>query len=244
MAFLLWRFRQFLGSVMSLSIWTILFSQQTSLFSYSQDQMITYIFVVSILQSVILTSALQGLAMDVYSGKISTLLLKPIGLFQYFSVYEAADKLLNLSFILGEAVILYLWFQPVLTFPSFFHSLLFLMWIAGGVCLHFFITLIFGAIGFWSPDVWGAKFVFFMIIDFTAGKLYPLDILPQFIQTLIYATPFPYLSFAQSQLFLGRLSSQSILQQSFVLLFWTVSLGFLAHLIWKNALKSYVAAGQ
>ena len=243
-AFFLWRFRQLLATIMSLSIWSILFSAQDSLFSYSQQEMITYIFLVAVLQSVILTSALHNLAADVYSGKISILLLKPIALFSYLGIYEAADKALNVLFILGEAVILYFIFQPILMLPSFWELLLFIAWMIAGIGIHFLITLLFGAIGFWSPDVWGAKFIFFMFIDFTAGKLFPLDILPQLVQQLIYLTPFPYLSYAQTQLFLGRFDSSQILIQSMALLFWLCTLTIATHVIWKKSLKEYSAAGQ
>jgi ABC-type uncharacterized transport system permease subunit len=146
---------------------------------------------VSVLQSIILTSALHNLAGDVYSGKISTLLLKPIAPFSYLSIYEASNKALNFFFIFAEALVLYVIFQPVFMLPSLFELALFLVWLATGTAIHFFITLLFGAIGFWSPDIWGPKFIFFVIIDFTAGKLFPLDILPPVFQTVLHFTPFP-----------------------------------------------------
>lgn len=242
--FFLWRFRQLIATIMSLTVWTVLFNSETSLFNYSESEMITYIFLVSVLQSILLTSALHNLAGDVYSGKISTLLLKPINLFSYLSIYEASDKVLNLAFIFIEAIILYLIFQPVLMAPSLLELLLFFLWLVAGTAIHFFITLLFGAIGFWSPDVWGPKFIFLMIVDFTAGKLLPLDILPSFFQTLLYFTPFPYLSYAQTQLFLGRFDSTQILWQSLGLIFWVGALGVISVLVWKKGLKEFTAAGQ
>lgn len=243
-AFFLWRFRQLLATAMSLTIWTVLFQNQSNLFQYSQSEMITYIFLVAVLQSVILTSALHGLANDVYSGKISTLLVKPIRLFSYLGLYELADKALNVFFIFGEALILYFLFQPILIFPEVTHLLLFVAWMLGGMYIHFCINLLFGAIGFWSPDVWGAKFLFFMLLDFTAGKLYPLDILPIIIQGIVSFTPFPYLSYAQTQLFLGRYSNIEILAQSAIIIFWCFLLGYLSHIVWKKSLQSYSAVGQ
>jgi len=242
--FFLWRFRQLIATIMSLTVWTVLFNNQTDLFNYSQNEMITYIFLVSVLQSVILTSALHNLAGDVYSGKISTLLLKPINLFSYLGIYEASDKMLNIGFIFLEAIVLYFIFQPIFMLPSIFELLLFFVWLAAGTAIHFFITLLFGAIGFWSPDVWGPKFIFFMIIDFTAGKLFPLDILPKIFQNILYFTPFPYLSYAQSQLFLGRFEPSQIFWQSIGLIFWVIALGFASVYAWNKSLKEYAAAGH
>ena len=229
---------------MSLTIWTVIFANQTNAFNYNREQMITYIFLITVLQGFILTSALHGLANDIYSGKISQLLLKPMSIFTYLGMYELSDKLLNISFIAGEMILLYLLFKPVLTFPSLFEGIFFLFWLLGGMLLHFIISILFGTIGFWSPDVWGPKFIFFMIVDFTAGKLFPLDILPEIIQRVVFLTPFPYLSYAQVQLFLGRLSTQEILSHSLGLTFWILLLGFFAKPIWYKGIKSFAAAGQ
>jgi len=82
-----------------------------------------------------------------------------------------------------------------------------------------------------------------MILDFTAGKLFPLDILPIMLQKIIYLTPFPYLSFVQIQLFLNRLNSQDILKHTVILVFWIFILGTITNKIWKKGLKSYESVG-
>ncbi|MDQ5951219.1 MAG: viologen exporter family transport system permease protein [Patescibacteria group bacterium] len=91
----MWRFRQFLSSVMSLTIWSVIFSSQSEVLGYSQDQMITYIFLSAFLQSFILATALNGLSGRVYSGEISGLLLKPVNLYAYLASEDIADKLRN-----------------------------------------------------------------------------------------------------------------------------------------------------
>jgi len=83
-----------------------------------------------------------------------------------------------------------------------------------------------------------------MIIDFTAGKLFPLDILPKIFQNILYFTPFPYLSYAQSQLFLGRFEPSQIFWQSIGLIFWVIALGFASVYAWNKSLKEYAAAGH
>lgn len=241
---IMWRVRQILGSLMSLSLWTVLFSKNSQLFGYSQDQMITYVFIVALLQSVILATALHGISGYIYRGQLARELLKPIKLFTYFASLDLADKLKNLFFVLVESVFLYLIFQPVLSLPNPIFGLIFLIWVVAGTIINFLITLLFGAIGFWSPDAWGPKFLFFMIVDFTAGKLFPLDILPKVLQQLIYLTPFPYLSYAQTQLFLGKLTSAEIVTGSLGLIFWIFILYMLTTRIWRRGTKNYEAIGN
>lgn len=241
---LLWRLRQFLSTLMSLTIWTVIFTSQQNAFGYGREGMITYIFLVSVLQGVILATALNGLARIVYSGELSMYLVKPMHPFAYFSMQDLADKAKNALFAVIEAVILFALFVPQIVIPSPSSLGLFTLFVIGGIILYFEITLLFGTIGFWSPDVWGPKFLFFMIMDFTAGKLFPLDILPEIIQKVIYLTPFPYLSYVQIQVFLENLSTTELLQNSLALLFWIVSMGILATVVWRRGMLDYSAAGN
>lgn len=241
---IMWRIRQFLGTLMALTVWNVIFDSNSQAFQYTQANMITYIFLVSFLQSLVLSSALNGLADRVYSGEISNHLLRPINLFGYLSIEEIADKAKNVFFLVIETIILFLLFKPIVIFPELDMLLLFLIWSCGAVVLNFLITLLFGAFGFWSPETWGPRFLFFMIINFTAGKLFPLDILPKTLQSVLYLTPFPYLSFVQIQLFVGRLSLQEIVTHSIALLFWIGLLGTVTHRLWSKGLKSYESAGR
>lgn len=239
-----WRLRSFLSSLMSLTVWTVIFTSNKGAFGYSKESMITYIFLVAFLQSIIIASSLNGLASRLYSGEISNYLLKPINIFALFTVEEIADKIKNVLFLLLESLLLFLIFKPNIILPDLKIFSIFLIWSFGGLILNFIISLLFGSLGFWSPQVWGPKFLFFMILDFTAGKLFPLDILPMTLQKIIYFTPFPYLSFVQIQLFLNRLSSQDIIKHTSILIFWILILGIITKKVWKNGLKTYESVGR
>jgi ABC-2 type transport system permease protein len=240
----MWRIRQFLGSVMALSVWTVIFASNTNFANYDRTQMITYIFIVALFQNVILSSILNGLAHTVYSGKISHELLKPLNLFYYFAMQEVADKLKNVGFIVIESLLLFFIYQPAIIIPSLFIISMVAVLVFLATLLNFFISLLFGSLGFWSPDTWAPRFLFFMFVEFTAGRLFPLDILPVSLQKIIFLTPFPYLSFVQTQLFLGRFSPGDSWFHLVVLTSWVALFGFLTGVIWRRGLKDYAAAGQ
>lgn len=239
-----WRFRQFLSTIMSLTIWSVIFTSQQSAFGYARAEMITYIFTVSILQSLILATVLNGLAGEVYSGAISKELVKPVNLYVYLGIQDIADKLKNFIFVILESSIIFFIFRPEIIIPTLDAGIVFLFWLAGGIILNFWISLLFGALGFWAPNTWGPRFLFFMIVEFTAGKLFPLDILPKAVQAFLNATPFPFLSYYQTQLILGRLGPAEVLQKSVLLLFWIILTGVAALWVWKKGLRDYSAAGQ
>ncbi|MBU0974522.1 ABC-2 family transporter protein [Patescibacteria group bacterium] len=229
---------------MSLTVWTVIFTSSNDAFGYSRESMITYIFLIAFLQSIIISSSLNGLASRIYSGEISNHLLKPLNIFALFAVQEIADKFKNTFFLVLETLFLFLIFKPIILFPDYKIFLIFIAWAFGGLIMNFIISLLFGSLGFWSPQVWGPQFLFFMILEFTAGKLFPLDILPKILQKIIYLTPFPYLSFLQIQLFLERLSADEIIKHSIVMIFWIITLGLITKIIWKKGLRSFESVGR
>lgn len=244
LSFGLWRLRQMISTLMSLTIWTLIYQDQAVAFGYTQSEMISYIFVVTLLQGAILATSLHSLASDIYSGTVSQILIKPVSMFGLAAAQEVADKAKNVIFICLEMVIFYLIFRPTLTVPDLPTMILFLIWVALAIILHFYIEILFGTMGFWSPQTWAPKFLFFVLVDITAGKLFPLDILPTWLQTIINLTPFPYLAYVQTQLFLGRLSPTEIAGYSAGLVAWTVGLWIVARVVWQRGIKSYSAAGN
>lgn len=240
----MWRLRQFLSTIMALTVWSVLFRSSQSLFGYDRSAMTTYIFLVGILQSLILATGLNGLANQIYSGSISFDLLKPLNIYVYLFIQDLSDKLRNLFFVIIETTILFLLLKPVILLPTIPIFCIFVLWVLGAMLLLFFIQLLFGSFGFYSPDTWGPRFLFFMFVDFTAGKLFPLDILPPVVRTLVGFTPFPYFSFWQIQLFLGKLSWQQIMTHTIILSIWIFLAGALCFYIWQKSVKDYNAAGQ
>ncbi len=242
-SFILWRFRNFLSSFMSLTVWSVIYAGQDTILSYQKSDMINYVFLISLLQSIILTTALGGLASDIYNGKISDLLLKPLKLFGYFFTQDVADKLQNIVFSIVEIMLLAVIFHPTINWPSLSLFILFLVSVVIGVLLYLVVNLLFGSIGFWSPEVWAPRFLFFMFLDFTAGKLYPLNILPKVVQTILFFTPFPYFSYIQTQIFLQKVTFMQALGWVGLAGVWAAGLWFLFVKVWHKGLKEYNATG-
>ena len=241
---ILWRSRQLLTTITALFIWNAIFANTTTVGAYDSQSMVTYILLTSFLQSVILATALNNLPGRVYSGEISTILLKPLNIFTDFWLQDMADKAKNLFFVLIETGIILALLKPVVIWPDWQTAVLWTVLVFLGVWINFCLTLLFGAIGFWSPDAWGPRFLFYMIVEFTAGKFYPIDILPGWVQTALYFTPFPYFSYWQTQLWLDRLSSTQVAAISFGAFFWSVVLWYTVKLVWNKGLRSYAATGR
>ncbi len=241
---ILWRIRGLLVTIMALSLWSSIFASNGQVLNYTAAQMNTYIFLVSVLQSVILATALHGLAGTIYHGDLSYWLLRPLNVLGGLFVHDLADKLRNFGFALLESAAFIWLLQLNIASPTPATLWLFGLWTILAVGLNFIITVLFGCLGFWTNDVWAPKFLFFMLIDATAGKLFPLDILPSAVQTVVRYTPFPYLSYYQTQLFMNRLPPEQFLGHTLALFAWCLGLGALTLVIWKRGLRDYEAVGR
>lgn len=244
-SFWVWRFRQVIQLVVAFSIWEAIFTSTSSIFGYQRDQMLTYIFMSNIIAWVVLASRTIDVVGVINSGDLSLYLLWPFNFFANWFSRDIADKLQNIVFAFFELSLLYLVFRPQLYLPEHGITLLLVALAAfAGMVMYFFINMIFGFIGFWSPDSWAPRFLFFTVISFTSGSLYPLDIFPKPVVTALSYTPFPYLMYFQTKIWLEQLSLSDILHGLTVLSSWAVVLAAVMIIMWKKGIKSYSAEGR
>ena len=242
--FLMWRVRLILGLLTAYFLWKAVFSGRDTLFGYSESAMITYILVASLLQSLVLATRSIDLAGIINSGDLSNILVKPISNFWYWLSRDLADKILNLVFAAAELSILYLLLRPTIVFPPVLLVLPLLLVLLLSTFLYYLINYLFGLLGFWTPEVWAPRFLLFVILQFVAGSLFPLDVLPMSIQNIVYFTPFPYLIFFPTQLYLGKLTEPAILTGIIASLFWIGILTFIVKITWTKGLKVYGSEGR
>lgn len=245
--FILWRFRNVLRFLMLYFLWYGIFLSNKNAFGYSQTEMFTYVFL-TLFVTTIVGSAPSGekIGGEIARGDLSNYLLKPIDYLKYWFVRDLSSKFLNLSFAFFELSILWLVLKPEIKLPSnpsnlfFFFSSLIL-----AIFIFYFLNVITKFTAFWRPeDTWGATFLMMVSSETLAGGIFPLDILPAVIQSILQLTPFPYLIYFPNVIFLEKLSgveSFRIILQSFI---WTILLFLLTKHLWKKGLKNYSSEGR
>jgi len=112
------------------------------------------------------------------------------------------------------------------------------------VVMNFFIGSLLGMIAFWSPEVWAPRFIFFILVSFFAGGLFPLDILPVTLQRIFALLPFSYLQYFPIKIYLGKLSTPELLQGFTIAVIWSFLLYLLVTLVWHRGLKEYSSEGN
>lgn len=243
--FILWRFRSVLQFLLIYFIWWTVFQDADEVFGYTKQTILTYIMVAALMRAVILSSRASDLANQINDGSIVNFLLKPLDFIKYYFIRDLADKLLNIAFVVFEISLLIFLLKPQIIIQTNLNILLFTSVAAFfGIVTYFCISFIVSLLAFWVESSWAFLFLMTIILEGFGGGLFPVDILPKHVFNILMLTPFPYLIYFPSKLYLGTMTGSEQLFGFLVLFFWVIFLLLLMKWIFNMGLKHYTAEGN
>lgn len=242
--FTLWRVRSVLQLLLVYFIWWTVFQSKSEIFNYSQSSLLTYIMVAALIRAIILSSRAIDVAGQISEGTIVNFLIKPLGFIEYYFSRDLADKLLNISFVIFELILLLTLLKPPIIFQQNLYILiLFVIATFLGLLLYFALAFIIGMLAFWVENAWGPLFLVSIILEGFGGGLFPIDILPKGIASILMLTPFPYLIYFPAKIYLGTLPQDEIIKGFIVLSIWVVSCWYMMNYVLSKGLKRFSAFG-
>lgn len=244
-SFVLYRLRNVLQFLTAYYLWLAILPPGKNFAGYDTSTMLTYIFGASLVSSFVMSSRSQAIGEEINNGTLSAYLLRPMNYFSFWLARDAGDKVMNMVFGVVEITLLYLIFKPPLFLQTDpFYLLTFVLAVVIGMLNYFFISISLGLIGFWSNDIWAPRFIFYSLMIFFSGGIFPLDLLPKPIYLFFQAIPFPYLLYFPIKVYLGQLSIQSVLIGLCIGIAWVVVLYKAVNYVWSLGLKAYTAYGR
>lgn len=245
--FIMWRLRNVLQVFAVFYLWDTVFSDTSkTLLGYDRSQILTYVFLVLFVKAIVFSTRSIDVAGEISRGELTNYLLRPINYFYYWLTRDLSSKALNIGFSIAETIILIIVLKP----PFFLQTNLlylglFLIALILAILIYYLLMMLFSFGTFWVPEQgWGLIFLLFVSSDILGGTLYPIDILPNVLQQILYATPFPYLVFMPIQIYLGKLSMILSLKAIAISFSWVVILAILIKKVWQRGLISYEGAGR
>lgn len=243
--FVLWRFRTVLQLLTIYFLWSSVMPSSSLVFGYTKSMMLTYILGTSLINSIVFSTRSHEIGENINSGNLSIFLIRPINYFIYWFSRDIGDKIMNILFSLLELVILFLVLKPpVFVQTNITYLSLTVIAVILAILIHFFFGFLLGTIGFWSPEVWAPRFIFYILISFFAGGFFPLDILPKSLFLVFQILPFSYLLFFPLKIYLGQLSNIEIFTGIIISSVWVFLLYNFLKLVWTKGLKIYTAYGR
>jgi ABC-2 type transport system permease protein len=213
--------------------------------TYTFGEMISYYLLITMVDA--LTAVNEDdwqIAADIKDGNISQFLLKPIDYLVYRLFLFASGRLTYIAVATLPLAVLVLCLKRYFVLPPDWTTFaLFLASTALTALLQFFLSYAMAMLAFWVLEVSTFIFILFAFEYIASGHLFPLDILPQPLQQVLYLTPFPYQLYFPVSIYMGKLSGPELARGLAIQVFWVVAAYGLARLLWKRGIRKYSAVG-
>ena len=176
-------------------------------------------------------------------GELSGQLLRPLHPIHYDIAWFAGGKIPWVLFYLPIAVMLTLVFRPTFDVRPL-EVVVFAVAIWGAYLIRTFNQSALGLVTFWTTRV-GALFSLYIVLELLfSGRLVPLTLMPDWVQTVAWFLPFQWTFYFPIQTLVGQYTSAELLGGLAMQAFWTaVGIGLFS-LVWRYAIRRYTAVGN
>jgi ABC-2 type transport system permease protein len=176
-------------------------------------------------------------------GELSGQLLRPLHPIHYDLAWFAGGKIPWVLFYLPIAVVLTLVFNPTFDVRPL-EIAVFAVAVWGAYLIRTFYQSALGLITFWTTRV-GALFQLYIALELLlSGRLVPLTLMPEWVQTVAWFLPFRWTFYFPIQALVEDLSNEELLAGLAMQALWTVIGIGLFSLVWRYAIRRYTAVGN
>jgi ABC-2 type transport system permease protein len=210
--------------------------------NYNLKEMMRYIIISNVILLFTQIHVEYDLERDIKTYRLGQKLLLPVS-------YLTSISYRYISTSLATFAIIYL---PIIIATSFFTGidvqviriLYFVITLIVGFLLNAMFSFIIGSLSFWLTEIWGIAAIRNLLTGLLSGAIFPLDILPEKIESIMLITPFPYMTYVPSKLICDPNFNIQIVNRGLIIsIFWVLGLSFIAFLLMKNGLKKYTSNG-
>jgi viologen exporter family transport system permease protein len=227
-------------------IWRAVFeSSGKPIAGYDYSSMIFYFMVTVSLDNLITpTEDEWQIAAEIREGRISAYLIKPMNYLLYRITAYLSYRLLYIAVVLMPILVLAVFFREYIRLPTRFSTWPVLglsTFMAAGI--QFFIAYGIAMLSFWILEISTIVFILYSFEYFLSGHVFPLDIMPPWLQGFLHWSPFTYELFFPAQIAMERVRGAALWEGLAIQAGWLIFFAVLARVVWKQGLRRYQAFG-
>jgi len=212
---------------------------------YTLAEMFSYYLVAQIVDA--LTAVNEddwAIATDIKDGLISQFLLKPVDYLWYRLCLFVSGRITYLGVAVIPLGLFILWFHKYFVLPPSGAQVgYFAISILLTALLQFFMSYAMAMLAFWVLEVSTFIFILYAFEYLASGHLFPLDILPPWLQEIIFFTPFPYQLYFPVSIYMGKTGGIEMWRGLGIQLFWVLTAYAAARFAWSRGIRKYSAVG-
>jgi ABC-2 type transport system permease protein len=240
---------RFLPMVTTILLWQAIYAgaEEDKIAGFSQRQMIAYLLLVHVSRMFSSMPGLAyGIARDIREGTLKKYLLQPLDMLGYLLSYRAAHKTAYIATTSIPYGLLFLvchdYFsalpKPGPEVVAAYVASLLLAFVIG-----FAFEASIGIIGFWFLEISSLMYVINTVNFFISGQMFPLDLLPEWLEFPLKALPFQYLAYFPSAVLVGKVEGAKIWYGLLAEAAWALAFVVLARVLYRLGLRRYSAFG-
>lgn len=229
--------------IVYLVVWrTVAEAQGGAIAGYTADEFIAYYIAWTLVRAT--NIGLTPYVWDgrIQQGRINDHLTTPFHLFHRDLASFAGWKPIWIAWWIPVAGLLVLVFQPQIR-PSLWQVLAFFGAVVTSFVLRFIILWVLGLTAFWTTR---ASALFEVVVTaemLLSGRLVPLELMPNWVQSLANVLPFKWTFQGPIEIVIGKTDAAGTAAVFGYQIAWTIVLGLLTAFVWKRAIKRYSGAG-
>ena len=212
---------------------------------YDYQAMIFYFLVTVFIDNLITpTEDEWQIAGEIRDGRIGSFLTKPMNYLAYRFILYASYRLLYIAVVFLPIVGLAWIFRDAIRWPA--HAI---TWpaiaastaMAAGI--QFLLAYSLAMIAFWVLEISTIIFIVFSFEYFLSGHIFPLDVMPAWLQGFVKWSPFTYELFFPAQVCMERVQGRALAEGLAIQAGWLVLTYVLARVLWSRGVRKYQAFG-
>jgi ABC-2 type transport system permease protein len=213
--------------------------------AYTFAEMVSYYLLATVVDA--LTAVNEDdwqIAADIKDGNISQFLLKPIDYLWYRFCLFLSGRMTYLAVaVIPLAIFIFCMRQYFVLPPNGIAWGAFVVSILMTALLQFFMSYAMAMLAFWVLEVSTFIFILFAFEYIASGHLFPLDILPPWLERVLFLTPFPYQLYFPISVYMGKTAGIELAKGLAIQAGWVIVTYLFARFAWNRGIKRYSAVG-
>jgi len=227
-------------------IWKALFeSRGADIGGYDFAQIVYYFLIVLLVDNLVTpTDDEWQIATEIREGQINNFLSKPVNHLGYRVSIFLSSRLLYTAVTLVPIGAVFFYFrgfitlpQDWITWPVFFVSLVM------AAAIQFLIAYALAMMAFWILEISTLVFILYSFEYYLSGRLFPIDVMPDWLQGVLKILPFAYELYFPVAVFTERIRGSDLWIGLAIQATWVVICFVVARAMWKAGLKRYESVG-
>jgi ABC-2 type transport system permease protein len=227
-------------------VWRALYAgRDGSISGYGFGQMIYYFMIILVVDNLVTpTDDEWQIAADIRDGQINSFLSKPVDYLAYRATLFLSSRLLYTLVTILPVAGVFVYFRHFITLPA--HLLTWALTaesLVMAAAIQFLIAYSLAMMAFWILEISTVAFILYSFEYYLSGRLFPVDVMPHWLQEGLKFLPFIYELYFPAAVFMEKVRGAELWSGLAIQAGWAVLCLLIARMAWRAGIRRYESVG-